>query len=178
MGQAELLIAGLLVAVAGLSALARHLSVPYPIVLVVGGALLGFVPGLPEVSLNPEVVLVVFLPPLLYASSIFANFGDFRANLRALTLSTVGLVLATRCAVAWAAHALIPGLPWEVAFVLRAIVPPTDPLPAAPGQQHRGPFNDATALVAYRVAVGRRRRGREQPRGDPRSVRSRCCSRL
>src|SRR5215212_6369019 len=108
MGQAELLIAGLLVAVAGLSALARRLSVPYPIVLVVGGALLGFVPGLPEVKLDPEVVLVVFLPPLLYGSSIYANFGDLRANLRALTLSTVGLVLATMCAVAWAAHALIP----------------------------------------------------------------------
>src|SRR5215208_3093631 len=161
MGQAELLIAGLLVAVAGLSTLARYLSVPYPIVLVVGGALLGFVPGLPEVSLNPEVVLVVFLPPLLYASSIFANFGDFRANLRALTLSTVGLVLATMCAVAWAAHALIPGLPWEAAFVLGAIVSPTDPLAAATimrrldaprrlvsGIEGEGLFNDATAVVA------------------------------
>jgi monovalent cation/hydrogen antiporter len=166
MDQAELLIAGLLVAVAGLSALARRLSVPYPIVLVVGGALLGFVPGLPEVELNPEVVLVVFLPPLLYGSSIFANFGDFRANLRALTLSTVGLVLATVCAVAWAAHALIPGLPWEAAFVLGAIVSPTDPLAAAAimrrldaprrlvsGIEGEGLFNDATALVAYRVAV-------------------------
>src|SRR5215213_3227260 len=166
MGQAELLIAGLLVAVAGLSALARRLSVPYPIVLVVGGALLGFVPGLPEVELDPEVVLLVFLPPLLYASSIFANFGDFRANLRALTLSTVGLVLATMCAVAWAAHALIPGLPWEAAFVLGAIVSPTDPLAAATIMRRldaprrlvsaiegEGLFNDATALVAYRVAV-------------------------
>ena len=120
MGQAELLIAGLLVAVAGLSALARRLSVPYPIVLVVGGALIGFVPGLPEVELDPEVVLVVFLPPLLHASSIFANFGDFRANLHALILSTIGLVLTSMCAVAWAAHTLIPGLPWEAAFVLGA----------------------------------------------------------
>jgi hypothetical protein len=70
MGRAELLIAGLLVAVVGLSALARQLSVPYPIVLL-GGALFGFVPGLPEVKLDPEVVMVVFLPPLLHASSIF-----------------------------------------------------------------------------------------------------------
>jgi NhaP-type Na+/H+ or K+/H+ antiporter len=99
MGEAELLIAGLLVAVAGLSALACRLSVPYPIVLVVGGALLGFVPGLPEVNLDPEVVLLVFLP-LLYSEAVFANFGDFRANLRALTLSAVGLVLATMCVVA------------------------------------------------------------------------------
>src|ERR671926_1499501 len=166
MGQAELLISGLLVAVVGLSALARRLSVPYPIVLVVGGALIGFVPGLPEVELNPEVVLLVFLPPLLYGEAIFANFGDFRANLRALTLSAVGLVLATMCAVAWAAHALIPGLPWEAAFVLGAIVSPTDPLAAATimrrldiprrlvsGIEGEGLFNDATALVAYRVAV-------------------------
>ena len=166
MGQAELLIAGLLVAVAGLSALARQLSVPYPIVLVVGGALFGFVPGLPEVELDPEIVLVVFLPPLLYGSSIFANFGDLRVNLRALTLSTVGLVLATMCAVAWIAHAAIPGLPWEAAFVLGAIVSPTDPLAAAAIMRRldaprrlvsaiegEGLFNDATALVAYRVAV-------------------------
>src|SRR5919205_3883325 len=166
MGQAELLIAGLLVAVAGLSALARYLAVPYPVVLVVGGALLGFVPGLPAVNLDPEVVLVVFLPPLLYGESIFANFNDLRANLRALTLSTVGLVLATMCAVAWAAHALIPGLPWEAAFVLGAIVSPTDPLAAATIMRRldaprrlvsaiagEGLFNDATAIVAYRVAV-------------------------
>src|ERR671927_618989 len=166
MGQAELLIAGLLVAVAALSTLARRLSVPYPIVLVVGGALIGFVPGLPEVELDPEVVLVVFLPPLLYGAAIFANFGDFRVYLRALTLSTVGLVLVTMCAVAWAAHALIPGLPWEAAFVLGAIVSPTDPLAAATIMRHldaprrlvsgiegEGLFNDATALVAYRVAV-------------------------
>src|SRR4051794_20205500 len=121
MGQAELLIAGLLVAVAGLSALARAVSVPYPIVLVVGGALLGFVPGLPEVKLDPEVVLVVFLPPLLHASSIFADFNDLRRNLRGLTLSTVGLVLVTMVAVAVVAHALVPGLPWAAAFALGAI---------------------------------------------------------
>jgi CPA1 family monovalent cation:H+ antiporter len=159
-------IAGLLVAVAGLSALARRLSVPYPIMLVVGGALLGFVPGLPAVHLDPELVLVVFLPPLLYGESIFANFNDLRANLRALTLSTVGLVLVTMCAVAWAAHVLIPELGWAPAFVLGAIVSPTDPLAAATimrrlGAPRRmvssiegeGLFNDATALVAYRAAV-------------------------
>jgi CPA1 family monovalent cation:H+ antiporter len=166
MGQAEILIAGLLVAVACLSALARVLSVPYPIVLVLGGALFGFVPGLPEVKLDPEVVLVVFLPPLLYGASIYANFADLRANLRGLALSTVGLVLATMGAVAVAAHALIPGLPWEAAFVLGAIVSPTDPLAAATIMRRldaprrmvssiegEGLFNDATALVAYRVAV-------------------------
>src|SRR5436190_5543977 len=166
MGKAEVLIAGLLVAVVGLSALARYLSVPYPLVLVVGGALFGFVPGLPEVKLDPEVVLVVFLPPLLYGAAIFANFNGLRASLRGLTLSTVGLVLATMSAVAWAAHALIPGMSWEAAFVLGAIVSPTDPLAAAAIMRRldvprrmvsaiegEGLFNDATALVAYRVAV-------------------------
>src|SRR5215210_4855705 len=119
MGQAELLIAGLLVAVAGLSALARRLGVPYPIVLVVGGALLGFVPGLPEVKLDPEVVLVVFLPPLLYGSSIYANFGDLRADLRA------------------------------AATIMRRLDAPRRLVSAIEGE---GLFNDATALVAYRVA--------------------------
>jgi monovalent cation/hydrogen antiporter len=78
--KAEIVVVGLLVAVVGLSALARRLSLPYPIVLVPGGALLGFVPGLPKVRLDPEVVLLIFLPLLLYGSSIFANFNDFRAT--------------------------------------------------------------------------------------------------
>jgi Na+/H+ antiporter len=166
MGHDELLVTGLLLAVAGLSLVARLVSVPYPIVLVVGGAVLGFVPGLPEVHLDPDVVLLVFLPPLLYRAAFFANFNDLRANLRGLTLNAVGLVIATMCAVAWAAHALIPGLPWGAAFVLGAIVSPTDPLAAtvimrrldAPRRlvsaiEGEGLFNDATALVAYRVAV-------------------------
>jgi CPA1 family monovalent cation:H+ antiporter len=167
MGEAEILIAGLLVAVAGLSAIARSLSVPYPIVLVLGGAVLGFVPGLPEVRLDPEVVLVVFLPPLLYGASIFANSNDLRANLRGLTLNAVALVLLTMGVVALVAHALIPGIPWQAAFVLGAIVSPTDPLAATTIMRHldaprrlvssiegEGLLNDATALVAYRVAVG------------------------
>jgi monovalent cation/hydrogen antiporter len=166
MGQAELLILGLLVAVGGLSALARLLKVPYPILLVLAGTAVGFLPGLPDVRLDPDVVLVVFLPPLLYGSAIFANFNDLRANLRGLTLSTVGLVLATMCAVAVAAHQLVAGMSWEAAFVLGAIVSPTDPLAAttvmrrldAPRRivsaiEGEGLFNDATALVAYKVAV-------------------------
>src|SRR5918912_206048 len=104
MGQAELLIAGLLVAVAGFGALAQWLKVPYPIVLVIGGALFGFIPGVPVVKLDPNVVLVVFLPPLLYGAAFFANLNDIRASLRGLTLSSVGLVLATMCAVAVVAH--------------------------------------------------------------------------
>src|SRR5919204_882113 len=166
MGQAELLIAGLLVAVAGLGALAQWLKVPYPIVLVIGGALFGFIPGVPEVKLDPNVVLVVFLPPLLYGAAFFANLNDIRASLRGVTLSAVGLVLATTAAVAVVAHEVIPGLPWAAAFALGAIVSPTDPLAAGiimrrlgvprrlvSGAEGEGLFNDATALVAYRVAV-------------------------
>jgi monovalent cation/hydrogen antiporter len=166
MGQAEILIAGLLVAVAGLAALARLLSVPYPIVLVVGGALLGFIPGMPTVTLDPNIVLVVFLPLLVYGAAFFANLGDIRANLRSVTLSSVGLVLVTMAAVAVVAHAVVSGLSWAAAFALGAIVSPTDPLAGA-GIMRRldlprrlisaieaeGLFNDATALVCYKVAV-------------------------
>ena len=165
MGKAELLIGGLLVAIAGLGALARRLSIPYPIVLVIGGAVFGFIPGLPAVKLDPNVVLVVFLPVLVYGAAFFANLGDIRQNLRTVTLVSVGLVLATMTVVAIVAHALI-GMPWAAAFALGAIVSPTDPLAAGlimrgldvPRRivslvEGEGLFNDATALVAYRVAV-------------------------
>jgi monovalent cation/hydrogen antiporter len=166
MHEAEILIAGLLVAVAGLSALARHLALPYPIVLVIGGAAFGFIPGMPDIRLDPDVVLVVFLPPLLYGAAFFSDLGDIRANLRSNTLAAVGLVLVTMVAVAVVAHAVIPGMPWGAAFVLGAIVSPTDPLAGATimrrlgvprrpvsAVEAEGLFNDATALVAYRVAV-------------------------
>jgi Na+/H+ antiporter len=166
MHEAEILLGGLLVAVVGLSALARQLSLPYPIVLVVGGAAFGFIPGIPEIKLDPDVVLVIFLPPLLYGAAFFANLGDIRANLRSNALAAVGLVLVTMVAVAVVAHALIPGMPWGAAFALGAIVSPTDPLAGATimrrlgvprrlvsSVEGEGLFNDATALVAYRVAV-------------------------
>ncbi|MEU0497478.1 Na+/H+ antiporter [Mycobacterium sp. NPDC006124] len=166
MNHVEVLVTGLLLAVAALGALACRLSVPYPIMLVIGGAAFGFIPGLPEIRLEPELVLALFLPPLLYKSAIYANFDDFRSNLRGLTLSTVVLVLVTMTGVAAAAHAMIPGMSWQTAFVLGAILSPTDPVAAstimhrlaAPrrlvsGIEGEGLFNDATALVAYRVAV-------------------------
>lgn len=166
MNHVEVFVTGLLLAVAALGALACRLSVPYPIMLVIGGAAIGFIPGLPEIRLEPELVLALFLPPLLYKSAIYANFDDFRTNLRGLTLSTVVLVLVTMTGVAAAAHTMIPGMSWQTAFVLGAILSPTDPV-AAGTIMHRlnaprrlvssiegeGLFNDATALVAYRVAV-------------------------
>jgi Na+/H+ antiporter len=162
----ELLLLALMVAVAGLSVLARLVGVPYPILLVVGGLVLSFVPGMPEVELPPELVLVVFLPPLLYWAGFFSSPRDLRADARAISMSAVGLVLATTVAVAAVAHAMVDGMAWPVAFALGAIVSPTDPLAAtAIGRRLGVPrrlitlvegeslVNDATALVTYRVAV-------------------------
>jgi len=166
MHEVELVLVSLLVAVAGLGAAARAANIPYPIVLVVGGLALGFVPGIPDAALAPDLVLVLFLPPLLYSAAFFANLHDLRRDLRSISLLAVGLVLATTCAVAIVAHALIDGLTWAAAFTLGAIVAPTDPLAAtAIARRQRAPrrvvsivegeslINDGTALVAYKVAA-------------------------
>ena len=166
MHEIEPLLLALMVAVAGLSVLARVVRVPYPILLVLGGLVLGFLPGMPAVELPPELVLVAFLPPLLYWAGFFASPRDLRADARAISMSAVGLVLATAVAVAVTAHAMVEGMTWPAAFALGAIVSPTDPLAAsAIGRRLGVPrrlltllegeslVNDATALVAYRVAV-------------------------
>jgi CPA1 family monovalent cation:H+ antiporter len=166
MHDVELVLISLLVAVAGLAAAARAVNVPYPILLVAGGLVLGFVPGMPEVQLAPELVLVTFLPPLLYSAAFFANLRELRRDVRAISMLAIGLVLATMCAVAVVAHALVDGLPWAAAFALGAIVAPTDPVAAtAVARRLTVPrrlisiiegeslVNDGTALVAYRVAV-------------------------
>jgi monovalent cation/hydrogen antiporter len=166
MHDAELLLLALMVAMVTLSVLARLVGVPYPILLVLGGLVLGFVPGMPAIELRPELVLVLFLPPLLYWSGFFSSPRELKADLRAITLAAVGLVLATMGAVAVTAHALIDGLPWAAAFALGAIVSPTDPLAATAIARRLGVprrlvtilegeslVNDATALVAYRIAV-------------------------
>jgi len=164
--EIEPLLLALMVAVAGLSVLARVVRVPYPILLVLGGLVLGFLPGMPAVELPPELVLVAFLPPLLYWAGFFASPRDLQADARAISMSAVGLVLATAVAVAVTAHSMVEGMTWPAAFALGAIVSPTDPLAAsAIGRRLGVPrrlltllegeslVNDATALVAYRVAV-------------------------
>jgi CPA1 family monovalent cation:H+ antiporter len=166
MHEVELVLVSLLVAVAGLAAAARAANIPYPIVLVVGGLVLGFVPGIPDVQLAPELVLVLFLPPLLYSAAFFANLHDLRRDVRPISLLAIGLVLATMCTVAVVAHALIDGLSWAAAFTLGAIVGPTDPIAAtAIARRQNAPrrmvavlegeslINDGTALVAYKVAA-------------------------
>src|SRR4051812_40596008 len=130
MEQAEIIVTGLFGAVAGLAALSRAVNVPYPIALVLGGLVLGLVPGLPRAELQPAIGLVVFLPPLLYSGAYTVSLRDVRANMRTIGLQAIGLVLFTTVAVAVVAHELIAGLPWAAAFALGAIVAPTDPVAA------------------------------------------------
>ncbi len=156
----------LLGAVLVLMAVARRVLIPYPIFLVLGGLILGFVPGVPAVRLDPEIVFLIFLPPILWAAAYFTSLRDFQANLRPITLLAVGLVLATTAGVAAVAHAIVPGLGWPAAFVLGAIVSPPDAVAAtAIARRLRIPHrvvtilegeslvNDAAALVLYRAAV-------------------------
>lgn len=159
-------ILGLLVAVAALALLARKLSIPYPILLVLGGVGLAFVPGIKPIRLQPELVFVIFLPPLLFPAALFTSWRDFHANLRPISLLAVGFVLFTTVSVGYFAHYLVPGLPLAAAFILGAIVSPPDAVAAtAVTERLRVPqrivtvlegeslVNDAIALVAYRFAV-------------------------
>jgi CPA1 family monovalent cation:H+ antiporter len=160
------IILGLLVIAIGLVALARKLQVPYPILLVVGGLLIGFIPGLPKIELEPDLVFLLFLPPILQLAAYYTPIRDFRANLGAIGLLAIGLVLFTMVVVALIAHAIIPDLPWAAAFVLGAIVAPPDAVAATSIAERlnlprrmvtvlegESLLNDATSLVAYRVAV-------------------------
>ena len=155
----------LFVAVAGLNVVAYRLGIPYPIPLVIGGLALGFVPGVPDVELEPELVLVIFLPPLLYSAAFFSDLRALRRDLRPISLSAIGLVLATTVSVGVIAHEAI-GMDWAVAFALGAIVSPTDPVAATAIMRNVGAprrivnivegeslVNDASALILYRTAV-------------------------
>jgi Na+/H+ antiporter len=161
----ELVVFGLLLGVASLAVLARILNVPYPITLVLGGSVIGFIPGVPSVELEPDLVLLIFLPPLLYGAAFFTSLRDLRRSARPIALLSIPLVGVTMVAVAVVAHEVI-GLGWGESFVLGAIVSPTDAV--APTQiMHRigaprrlvtvvegeNLTNDWTALVLYRFAV-------------------------
>lgn len=153
------------VAIALLFEIARRISVPYPSLFVLGGLALGFVPGLPRISLEPDLVLLVFLPPLLFEAAVETPARDLKTDVwPILRLSSV-LVLLTMLAVAIVAHVVI-GLQWAAAFTLGAILGPTDaiaatsvfrrlgiPRRAATLVEGEALFNDATALVAYRTAL-------------------------
>jgi CPA1 family monovalent cation:H+ antiporter len=157
---------GLLVAVTALVAVAPRLHVPYPILLVLGGLAVGFVPGVPRIQVPPQVVLIGVLPPLLYSAAFFTSLRDLRANKRPIALLSIGLVLTTTIGVAAVAHALVDELTWPSAFVLGAVVSPTDPLAATVIARRLGIprrivaiiegeslVNDGSALVLYKFAV-------------------------
>jgi monovalent cation/hydrogen antiporter len=161
----ELIVFGLLLAIAGLAVLAGILRVPYPVTLVAGGAVIGFLPGVPSVELDPDLVLLIFLPPLLYGAAFFTSVRDLRRNAKPIAMLSIPLVAVTMVAVAVVAHEAI-GLDWGPAFVLGAIVSPTDAVAPAEIMRRIGAprrlisiiegenlTNDWTALVLYRFAV-------------------------
>jgi Na+/H+ antiporter len=155
----------LLAVLAGTALLARRINVAPAILLLVIGIALAFVPGVPSLDLPPELVLLVVLPPLIYSASVAMSWREFKSNLRPIVLLAVGCVIFTAFMVAAATHYLI-GLPWNIGFLLGAIVAPPDvvaPLAIARrlGLPRRilvilegeGLANDATALILYRFAV-------------------------
>src|ERR671932_2213401 len=162
----ELELLALLASVGALLALSPTLRLPLPILLVLGGVVMSFIPGLPHVALPPDIVLVAILPPLLYSAAFFTSLRDLRINKRPIGLLALGLVATTMAAVAVVTHEWI-GLSWPVAFTLGAIVSPTDALAATEiASRLRAPrrivslmegeslVNDGTALVLYKAAVG------------------------
>ena len=165
MAEVELFVF-LLFAVVVLAALGLRSGVPYPVALVLGGLVIGLVPGLPSPRVDPDIIFFVFLPPLLYAAAITVSVSELRANWRPIGLLAVGLVLVTIAAVAVVANALL-GIPWAAAFVLGAVLGPTDPVSATAVLDRLGVkgrtktilqgeslVNDATGLTLYRIALG------------------------
>jgi CPA1 family monovalent cation:H+ antiporter len=163
--EQELQLLALLASAAALLILAGPLRIPYPILLVLGGLLLGFAPGVPDVTMPPQLVLVGILPPLLYVSAYFTGLRELRHNLRPISLLALGVVAATTVGVAVVAHE-VAGIGWAESFVLGAVVSPTDPIAAtAIGRRLGVPrrlidivegeslLNDGTALVLLRTAL-------------------------
>jgi len=156
----------LLLCAVALGWIARHFNFPYPIALVIGGAALGFVPKLPQFPFDPEFILILVLPPVLYQAALLTSWRDFKANIRPIGLLAVGLVIVTTLAVGAALKLLIPGVPWAAAFVLGAIVSPPDAVAATailsrltiPRRvvtvlEGESLVNDASGLVLYKFAV-------------------------
>jgi CPA1 family monovalent cation:H+ antiporter len=165
--QIALLFVLLLSFVFGLGILARRLEIPYPILFVLGGLVISFIPILPrQLVLDPDTIFFLVLPPLLYIQAFFTSWRDFRRNLRAISLLAIGLVVTTTAVVAYVAHALIPNFPLAAGFVLGAIISPPDAIAASAIAQRLGlPLrvvtilegeslvNDATSLVIFRMAL-------------------------
>ncbi|QDH10695.1 Na+/H+ antiporter [Nocardioides dongxiaopingii] len=164
--EIALLLVSLAVSVLAVTAVADRIDIPAPLVLIVAGVAVSYVPGVLEVRLEADVVLFGLLPPLLYATAIQTSLVDFRANLRTILLLSVGLVVFTAAGIAVLLHALLPGLGWGLAFAIGAVVAPPDAVAAtAVGRRIGLPrrittilegeslLNDATALVSLRTAL-------------------------
>lgn len=163
--QLEILLL-LLVFVAAFSGLARRWSVPYPIVLVVAGLVLSFIPGIPRIPLSPDVVFFIFLPPLLYSAAYLTSWRDFRYNLTSIAMLAFGLVGFTVWGVAYTADHFISALDWKSGFLLGAVVSATDAIAATSIAKTLGLprrivdilegeslLNDATALLALEFGL-------------------------
>jgi CPA1 family monovalent cation:H+ antiporter len=146
--------------------LSRRAALPYPIALVLGGGALSFIPGLPKLEYDPQFLLVIVLPPILYQAALLTSWRDFKANLRPIGLLAIGLVIVTTLAVGATLKLLIPAMPWAAAFVLGAIVSPPDAVAATailsrlnmPRRivvvlEGESLVNDASGLVLYKLAV-------------------------
>lgn len=150
----------------GLSALIEKIRLPHPVFFVLAGLAIGFIPGLPDLALDPDVVFIIFLPPLLYDAAFRSSWHDFKTDIRPIFALAVSLVFFTTLVVAIAAHYFIPGFSWPLAFLLGAIVSPPDAVAASGiikglGLNKRvitilegeSLLNDASALIAYRYAL-------------------------
>ena len=156
----------LLLCALALGWVSRRINLPYPIALVIGGSLLGFVPGLPQLQFDPQFLLVLVLPPILYQAALLTSWRDFKANVRPIGFLAIGLVIVTTLVVGAALKLLFPLMPWAVAFVFGAIVSPPDAVAATAvlsryNIPHRvvvvlegeSLVNDASGLVLYKFAV-------------------------
>lgn len=156
----------LLFGIAFIGILSNRYRFPFPIALVLCGVIISLIPGIPVIELRPDIVFVIFLPPLLYGAAWNTSWHDFKANIRPIGLAAIGLVLFTTLLVAWAAHLLIPGMDWPMAFLIGAIVSPPDAVAATAVTKGLGLnpriiailegeslLNDASGLVAYKYAL-------------------------
>lgn len=150
----------------GVSGIAEKIKLPVPVLLLAAGIGIGFLPSMPGIELNPEIIMLLFLPPLLYDAAFNISFREFRININTISTLAIGLVFITTGGIAVVAHYLIPGMTWPLAFVLGAILSATDAVAAIGitkglGLPHNtvtilegeSLVNDASALVAYRFAV-------------------------
>jgi CPA1 family monovalent cation:H+ antiporter len=149
-----------------LSAMADRIKLPYPVLLVMAGIGVGFIPGIPKVEINPEIVFLIFLPPLLYDGAFNISFTEFRTQINTIGTLSMALVFFTTTGIAVIAYYFIPGMTWPLSFTLGAILSATDAVAAMGvtkglGLSHKvttilegeSLINDASGLIAYRFAL-------------------------